>query len=293
MKLLRHLSLILLYSVFFWSCSKDSEKPVLAFTADTIADSIAIEPNKSITFKTTVNATWSLDKKDLGTIDANGTYTPTLPSTKLAGVITITAKNASDTTKKVTRRLYITPRATLINDMQKGGYVLSFRHGNASTGQDQLGLALSTNWWKSCDASLARQLDTREPSGFTQMQATGRALRNLKLAVGKIISSEYCRCMQSAQELRFTNLTIEQNKDITYYVYDEANRYQNTMKLISSQPVNTKNVVIVTHAGFSNTPNPAPLNSLNWGDAAIFKLQTNQTANYVTSISSREWVDMQ
>jgi phosphohistidine phosphatase SixA len=293
MKSLRHFSFLLLCSFIFWSCSKDSEKPAFAFTTDTIADSTAIEPNKSITLKTTQNAIWALDKKDLGAIDANGTYTPTLPATKSAGVIIITAKNASDTTKKVTRRLYITPRATLLNDMQKGGYVLSFRHGNASTGQDQLGLAFSTNWWKSCDASLARQLDTKEPSGFTQMQATGRALRNLKLVVGKVMSSEYCRCLQSAQELRFTNLTIEQNKDITYYVYDEANRYQNTMKLINSQPINAKNVVIVTHAGFSMTPNPAPLNVLNWGDAAIFKLQANQTANYVSSISSREWVDMQ
>jgi phosphohistidine phosphatase SixA len=206
-------------------------------------------------------------------------------------MVTITAKSQADTSKKITRTLYVSPKASLINNLQKGGYVLSFRHGNASTGADQTSLALTTNWWISCLSTQARQLDS--PSGFVQIQSTGQAIRNLKIGVSKIISSEYCRCKQSAENLNFKNLTIELNKDITFYVYDEPNRYAKTMNLIAAQSITNKNIVIVTHAGFSGTlPNPAPLNSLNWGDAAVFKLQAGVAPQFIDVITTQEWVSL-
>jgi phosphohistidine phosphatase SixA len=126
-----------------------------------------------------------------------------------------------------------------------------------------------------------------------QIQSTGQAIRNLKIGVSKIISSEYCRCKQSAENLNFKNLTIELNKDITFYVYDEPNRYAKTMNLIAAQSITNKNIVIVTHAGFSGTlPNPAPLNSLNWGDAAVFKLQAGVAPQFIDVITTQEWVSL-
>ncbi len=295
MKVITQLSYILSLMFIFAACQKDEDKkiePVFEFTQTVQADSSAIFPYKPIALQSTQPATWKINSTQFGTIDIDGTYKPSLPIGKLAGAVIITGTSIADTTKKISRRFVISAKADLLNAMQKGGYVLSFRHGNASTGQDQLNLPLSTGWWKSCDFNLARQLDTRPPSGFVQMQFTGRAIRALKLPVGRIISSEYCRCLQSAQELRFTNIVIEQNTAITYYVYDEANRYPNTMKLINNIPINTKNTIISTHAGFPAIPTPQHLNNLNWGDAAIFKSQAQGEAVYVGVITTAEWVAM-
>ncbi len=285
-------SFLYIIAVVLLAACSETAKPAFNFTETTITDSTAIEATKPITLVANEKVTWQVSGKNTGTIDANGVYMPpVLTTANPAIMVTITAINQADVSKKITRTLYITPKANLINNLQKGGYVLSFRHGNASTGADQTSLSLSTNWWISCLSTQARQLDS--PSGFVQMQNTGQAMRNLKIGVGKIISSEFCRCKQSAENLNFKNLSVELNKDISFYVYEEVNRYPKTMNLIATQAINSKNTVIVTHAGFSGTlPNPAPLNSLNWGDAAVFKLQNGATPQFVDVITTQEWVSL-
>lgn len=120
----------------------------------------------------------------------------------------------------------------------------------------------------------------------------GKAFKNLQIPIGRVLSSEFCRCYTTA-DLMNTGVATQQSKDITYYVYDEPNRYANTVKVASNQPLDTQNTVLVIHGGFSGTlPNPAPLNSLNWGDAAVFQLVTGQTAKYITTIRVNEWTEL-
>jgi hypothetical protein len=83
------------------------------------------------------------------------------------------------------------------------------------------------------------------------------------------------------------------NKDLTYFVYDEANRYANTMKLANSQPLDDKNTILVIHSGFSgNIPTVAPLTKLEWGDAAVFKLGSGQTSTYVTTLKVTDFTEL-
>jgi phosphohistidine phosphatase SixA len=286
------IKLVILATALFVSSCCEAPKPAFAFVANTVVDSTAIEPAKAITFATNQTATWTVIGG--GTINANGVYTPPNLTGNAGFIVTITATSKADANIKVERTLFITPSFALINAMQKGGYVLSFRHGIATTGVDQTGLAFSSGWWTSSNPNLARQLDN--PAGVEQMRATGKALRNIKCPVGKILSSEFLRCQQSAQFMDFKNITITSNKDITFSVYDEPNRYPKTIQLIGSQPINNTNTIIVTHIGFSgsNIPSPAPLVDLQQGDAAVFKLQPNNpTPIFAGKLTTQELVALQ
>lgn len=88
-------------------------------------------------------------------------------------------------------------------------------------------------------------------------------------------------------------LQTVQHQDITYYVYDEANRYPKTMQLVSSQPADGKVSVMITHAGFSGMLPANPiLQELQWGDAAVFKIVTGKEAQYITTMSIKNWLDL-
>lgn len=200
----------------------------------------------------------------------------------------ITVKSQRNANDSMVINVITTPRAEILRPLQKGGYVLVFRHAAADVGFDQTN-STEANWWKSCDSKLARQLNDQ---GKKDAADIGKAFKNLQIPVGKLFASEYCRCYTTAN-LMDLGMTAQQTKELTYYVYEEAKRYENTMKLVDSQPIEVKNTVIVGHTGFTGTlPSPAPLSSLNWGDAAVFQLVAGQQARYMATIRVAEWTEL-
>lgn len=279
---------VLALTFFAISCCKAPE-PAFGFSANTVENNTAIDPSKVINFSTTQKATWTVTGG--GNITANGVYTP--PTDKGA-IVTITATSASGI--KVARTLYVIRSFKIINEVIKGGHVLSFHHGK-SAGTDLTSLPRNTQWWVSVGDNVAKQL-TNE--GRSQMEATGKALRNMNINVFEAYTSEFARCVQSANlmSLRDGSRVVEviKSEPLTYFVYDEPNRYTKTMDLMKSLPIVEKtNYVLVTHTNFTgNVPNPAPLADLNEGDAAVFKLQENKgTPVFVGKITSQELVALQ
>jgi len=274
-------------TMFLVSACCEAPKPAFAFVPTTVEDSTAILPNKTYAFSTTQKSTWRVTGG--GTVNSNGIYTP--PTTEFA-VVTIVAINQGDTSNKVKRTLFVTPNAAIINAVQKGGHVLSFRHGIATTGTDQTSLPLTITWWTSGSPQLARQLDN--PAGIEQMRATGKALKKLRIPISKIITSEFNRCKESAYYMGLSTAETTTHKDLTYFVYDEPNRYTKTMQVIANQTISSSNTLLVTHAGFSGTlPTPAPLADLLQGDAAVFKLQATGTPIFVGKLTTQELVAFQ
>jgi hypothetical protein len=289
---LKFFSLLAVFALAFFvtSCCKAPE-PDFDFSPNSVANNSAIDPTKVINFSTTQKATWTVVGG--GTINANGVYTP--PADKGA-VVTITATAASGL--KVTRTLYVTRSFKLINEIIKGGHVLSFHHG-ISAGTDFTNLPKSTNWW-SDGGNLTKQLTD---AGKEQMRATGKALKNMKIGIEEIYISQFTRCEISASLMALDNVFPEtkpvpviKSEALTYFVYDEPNRYAKTMDLMKSLPIIEKyNFLFITHTNFSgNVPTPAPLADLNEGDAAVFKLQPNKgTPVFVGKLTSQELVALQ
>jgi phosphohistidine phosphatase SixA len=218
--------------------------------------------------------------------DLKDTIVFTAPN--VSGVYSMIAKNNRDLQDSLVFKIVVTPRAVVFKSLQSGGYSLIFRHASADVGADLTGSAVP-NWWKMCDASLARQLNEQ---GKKDAQKIGSVLKLGQIPIERVFSSEFCRCVTTA-DLMGLGKTIQTSTAITYSIYDEANRYDNTMKLANSQPIDDKNTILIIHAGFSGTlPNPAPLTTLEWGDAAVFKLGSGQSSTYITTLKVTDFTEL-
>lgn len=180
---------------------------------------------------------------------------------------------------------------TLAQVLRVGGYTLHWRHAAADVCSDQLQLGtaattIAPDWWKSCDAmcgtATARQMNA---TGVTQSTTIGTQFDRLEIPVGRVISSEFCRNFTTAELMDFGPM-IELRQDITYFVYDEANRCNASYDLIDEAPAAGTNTAIIGHAGFS--PSCPILGALAWGEAAIFKPAPGG-AVFVAQVKADDW----
>jgi phosphohistidine phosphatase SixA len=284
-KMLNIRPLMLVFGLILGFVSCKQEDPILPLEAIGFDGKTAIiSPSGKLSVKFNQRVTW---KTTAGTATQNAQDSLIYSGPANVGVYQMTVKNERDPMDSLVIKVVVSSRADVLKPLQKGGYALVFRHAAADVGSDQLG-STTPEWWKSCDSKLARQLNDQGKKDATEI---GKAFKNLQIPVGRVFASEYCRCYTTADLMNF-GMTTTQSKDLTYYVYDESNRYANTMKLAAAQPIDAQNSVLVIHAGFSAVPSPAPLNSLAWGDAAVFKLAAGQTATYVTTIKVTEWTEL-
>jgi hypothetical protein len=146
---------------------------------------------------------------------------------------------------------------TLLQCLRGGGYSLYWRHATAQTCEDDftLGTAMTTlhpGWWRSCnadcDSATARQLT--DPNGYIEANALGADPTLHSLAFSSVISSEYCRCLRTAQ-LVDLGPPIETNLSVSYYVADEPNRCAAVMGLLARIPPAGTNAAMFGHAGFN------------------------------------------
>jgi len=274
------------------SCKKEDNLPNLALVNE-VADSLLVPIDTTIQFTANVPVRLRFLQRNAGSlVSANSDTTNISYKTpRNTGIYTIQLINKADTSQKIQRTFIVSPQVQLFRTLRRGGHVLSFRHALAANGSDTF-RDFSTNWWKSCDNTVARQLTI--PDGRVQSEKMGRALKVLKIPVGRIISSEYCRCIQSAQFMNL-GINIETSPILTYYVYDEANRYANTFRLIREQTISNRNIIFITHVGYPSIPpnlNPV-LSTLNQGDAGVFRLNPNNAEpTYVQVLRANDLTDL-
>ena len=187
--------------------------------------------------------------------------------------------------------------ATVLQCLRAGGYSIWWRHASATVCADrlELGTAATTtvpDWWKSCDpncpVSGGGTATARQLSDIGVMEATviGNSIDLLSIPIGRVISSEYCRCVHTA-ELNDFGPAIEQDSSITFFVYDEANRCAHSQERIAELPPAGSNTAIIGQAGF--TGSCPVLGELAWGEAAIYKPKGDGTAELITRVPFDQW----
>jgi len=278
--------LICLMLLFFSACKKITntssyEKLYISGPADTVI----VYYDSVLQYNATPFATWKLSDTSAGKIDASGKF----KASSTDGVYKLIASNTLLVNDTIIKTIVVTKHAKIFNEMKSGGYLLSFKYADANSGADQTASTIP-NWWKSCDAAVARQLT--DSLGYRQSDSIGKVLKLLKLSFDTTMSSEYCRCKQTLQYFNL-NLPNKEVQALTYLVYNEATRYTNTMNLYAGKSVNSKNYISVTHSNFTVMPTIAPLNSLNNGDCAVFKLKGNGIQpNFESYITLADWVKL-
>lgn len=185
-----------------------------------------------------------------------------------------------------------TASPTVVQCLKGGGYTIYWRHAAADVCTDRLDLGTADttsvpDWWRDCridcDSTYARQLN---PTGIAQAAQIGDDLRARGVPFGRVLSSEFCRCVQTAQNMNLT-ASVELDHGLTLFVYDELHRCQACFDHLAVVPAPGGNTALIGHAGFAGSCNI--LSSLAWGEAAIYKPDGAGGARYITRVQSGAW----
>jgi virginiamycin B lyase len=167
----------------------------------------------------------------------------------------------------------------LVERLRRGGYVLALRH--AATDQ-----SMADNTRDLRDCSKQRNLSA---AGRRQAQAIGHALRRLRIPVGTVLASPYCRTRATAR-LAFGRLRTSTALLAPEFLDDRAARERQparTQRLLASRPARGTNTVVVTH-GFAI--GAAADVTVDEGETAIFAPgQGRRGFQRVDTVTADEW----
>ncbi len=170
-------------------------------------------------------------------------------------------------------------RLALAQALRGGGYVIFFRHGLTNpTPADASPVVLG-------DCSTQRMLSA---AGRAQAQAIGQNFARLGIPVGKVLSSPYCRTLDTAQ-LAFHKAQSEPALENLLLAASPARRetlVAGLRQLLAAPPVPGANTILVSH-GFNLQA--ATQVSIAEGEAAIFLPDGKGSFTLVATVPAEEW----
>lgn len=137
----------------------------------------------------------------------------------------------------------------LIRELRSGGYNIYFRH--AETDWSQSDRVHMPGDWTSCDPTRIRQLSNH---GRENARRIGEALRAIALPIGNVLSSPYCRAVETAQLFDVgTVLTTDHimNMRVANYFGGPAAVVQRARSRLAQQPAAGSNTLLVAHGNLA------------------------------------------
>ena len=128
---------------------------------------------------------------------------------------------------------------SVLGELRKGGFVIYFRHGAT----DQTGPSDEAADLMKCETQ--RNLSAQGREQATQI---GKAFQALKIPVGTVTTSPFCRCKDTAK-LAFGRFTV--SNDLYFAIgtnAGETKRFTQSLRgMLSTPPAKATNAVIVSH----------------------------------------------
>jgi len=144
--------------------------------------------------------------------------------------------------------------AALVEALRAGGYNVYFRH--AETDWSQADRIEEAGDWTSCDPGRARQL---AEAGRRTARAVGEAMRALRIPVGRVLASPYCRAVETARlmELGPVEITTEpMNLRVAEYFGGRDAVIERARELLARSTPPGTNTVIVAHGNVAREATP-------------------------------------
>ena len=167
----------------------------------------------------------------------------------------------------------------LVEKLQQGGYVIFFRHAATDHSQKDIDKKNLEN----CDTQ--RRLDEK---GLQQSKDIGEGFKALGIPVGDVITSHYCRFINTAK-FAFGKATptmdITSIQDVTPEVKQQ--RIANLRTMLATPPKPGTNTILVAHKWMFKD---ASGHLLEEGEAAIFQPQAHDTAHFIRRVKPEEWI---
>ncbi|MDH3669761.1 MAG: histidine phosphatase family protein [Gammaproteobacteria bacterium] len=175
----------------------------------------------------------------------------------------------------------------LVQELRAGGYNVYFRH--AATDWSQNDHIRKAGDWASCDPSRVRQLSNE---GRRSARAVGDAVRALKIPVGRILASPYCRTVDTAKLMDLgpveTTTDIVNLRVAAYFGGRDAIAKRARAQL-ATPPANNTNTVLVAHG---NVARHATQVYPDEGEGIVFRPQGNGRFIFVGRLTPAQWVQL-
>lgn len=169
----------------------------------------------------------------------------------------------------------------LVRELQKGGYVIYFRHGITSEfGEKDVS-----------DADLddcARQRNLSD-AGQAQTKGIGAAFKALRIQTGEVYASPYCRCVDTAKNI-FGK--VVKSKALHFAIHlrttDRTSITAQLLDLLAKVPSQGTNTGLVSHT--ANLQEAVGIWPKPEGVAHVFKPKGDGTFTYVGMIQPDVWM---
>ena len=208
-----------------------------------------------------------------------------LPTAVLAVTTGIgTAASAAPSPSSQSSRASTTPKPTAAvadtvgERLRDGGYVIYFRHASTD-------MSTSDSTDNLADCTLQRNLNA---AGRADARAIGREWKRLRLPVGTVLSSRYCRTRDTAR-LAFGRFTPSTDITALPPASPERARRVRALRRLLAQPPARANTILVAH---QYNIEEATGTSLEEGEAAIFEPRGRRGFRLVAKIKPRAWAQL-
>jgi phosphohistidine phosphatase SixA len=172
-------------------------------------------------------------------------------------------------------------KKALVRALQKGGYVIYFRHAATEHSQTDSDRANLSN--------CATQRNLSE-LGREQARAIGKAFKGLGIKVSTVITSPYCRCIEMGK-LAFGNPTV--SDDLTFAISqneEEAKRLAAALRrLLGAKPPEGTTTVLISHT--ANLKEATSIWPKFEAEAHIFEPHEDGTFSHIRQVLLEEWAE--
>jgi Histidine phosphatase superfamily (branch 1) len=169
---------------------------------------------------------------------------------------------------------------SIVQELRKGGYVLYMRH--ASTDFSQNDSAMTSYE----DCTTQRNLTEK---GRAEARAIREHLKRLRIPIGEVLASPYCRTMETAR-LAFGKAKATHDVRGGPVRSDDPKRYDGLKKLLSSPVPAGENRVISSHGNpFTAVAGPPYLAE---GEIAVVRPEGEMRFTVLARIRSADWPEM-
>jgi phosphohistidine phosphatase SixA len=170
--------------------------------------------------------------------------------------------------------------AALVSALRAGGLVLYFRHASTDFGQNDDGMTSFE------DCATQRNLTDK---GRNEARAIGAAVSQLRIPVGKVLASPFCRTVDTAT-LAFGR--AEKTLALRGWPASDTDstRYAPLRGLLAAKPADATNTILVGHGNpFRAVAGPPHLME---GEAAVIKPLSAERFEIVARIRVEDWTDL-
>src|SRR5712691_6115832 len=177
----------------------------------------------------------------------------------------------------VASHVWAQPDPALAGQLRQGGYVLYMRHASTDFSQNDVKMKSYE------DCPNQRNLTDK---GREEARAVGEHIKRLKIPVGKVFASPFCRTMETAR-LAFGKAQPMQEARGGPARTDDAKEYEGLRKLLSTPVPKGENVVISSHGNpFQAVAGPPYLAE---GEIAVVRPQGDSAFAVVGRIRLQDW----